>query len=230
MNDSNNRQEPVENSKKRVEKNNPGKTSKHDKKLVDILLFGTQGAGKTQLLYSLQRKDYNKPIESNIETQKVRKGDFWLHGLSRYTVREIGGKNLYLRDTVSLKSHFKESSRLLFVFDGNKLINEFTHYQEGGVISMLLRCYVMPALQEINEGVDDKLKREIIFIATHEDRYSGTSMKKDIILSLIKANEEYRKEANGIRFTFGNNLRGNLFCVDATDPVKVIDLFEQIYK
>ena len=43
-----------------------------------------------------------------------------------------------------------------------------------------------------------------------------------------KANEEYRKVANGTRYPFKKLLRGNLFCVDATDSAQVSKIFKNI--
>lgn len=193
--------------------------------MADFLLFGPQGAGKTQLYYSLQGLDYNDPQQTRQADYKVKKDNlFGRFGLSKYTIHEIGGKSMSLYDKELLHPAFVSNSKLVFVFNGNELINELKNYKQGGLISALLKCYVMPALIDLNR------QQDIFFIATHEDEYYGTEkdMGTEIFNCLEKANEEYRKVANGTRYPFKNLLRGNLFCVDATDSAQVSKIFKDI--
>ena len=197
--------------------------------MADFLLFGPHAAGKTQLYHSLQGLDYNDPQQTSQADYKVKKDTLWgWIGLSKFTIHEIGGKDIYLYDKEFLHQAFMSNSKLVFVFNGNDLIDELKNYKQGGQISALLKCYVMPALM----GKDDDLncEQDIIFIATHEDEYYGTErdMETEIFTCLEKANEEYRKVANGTRYPFKKLLRGNLFCVDATDSAQVSKIFKNI--
>ena len=197
--------------------------------MADILLFGPSAAGKTQLYHSLQGLDYNNPQQTDQGDYKVKKNNFfgWI-GLSKYTIHEIGGKDLYLYNKDFLHDAFWSNSKLVFVFNGNDLIEELKNYKQGGYICSLLRCYVMPALNEKEADLD--CQQDIIFIATHEDEYEGPGMdmKTEIFNCLEKANEEYRKVANGTRYPFKKLLRGNLFCVNATDSMQVGKVFDNI--
>ena len=193
--------------------------------MADILLFGPHAAGKTQLYYSLRNKYYSDPQQTGQADYKVNRDGIvgWL-GLSKYTIHEIGGKDIYLYDQTFLHQAFWENSKLIFVFNGNDLIEELRNYKQGGMISALLRCYVMPALMDMD--------RQLIFIATHEDKYYSQErdMETEIFACIEKANEEYRKVANGTRYPFKKLLRGNLFCVDATDSAQVSKIFKNINK
>ncbi|MBR3743701.1 MAG: hypothetical protein IKN31_01175 [Bacteroidales bacterium] len=115
--------------------------------MADILLFGPQGAGKTQLYYSLRRLNYNKAEETGLEDYKVQKPGLFSWFRRRITIHEMGGKKLWLNQE-SLRQAFKSHSKLVFVFNGNELIKEMENYKEGGYISSLIRCYVMPALEK----------------------------------------------------------------------------------
>ena len=90
----------------------------------------------------------------------------------------------------------------------------------------------MPALKlQYKEGTLDVLKRDIRFIATHEDQYSGLSdMESEIFSKIEKANSEYLKIANALRYPFKELFRGNLFCVDARDCAHVSEVMKQILK
>ena len=120
------------------------------------------------------------------------------------------------------------NSKLVFVFNGNDFIEELKNYKQGGQISALLRCYVMPALMEKEDGLE--YQHEVYFIATHEDEYDGheRDMETELFSRLEIANEEYRKVANGTRYPFKKLLRGNLFCVDAKDSAQVTNIFKNI--
>lgn len=199
--------------------------------MADILLFGPHAAGKTQIYYSLQGMEYTDPLQTDQEEYSIKKdGIFGWIGLSSYSIQEIGGKDIYLYDKKYLNQIFKLNTKLVFVFNGNDLIEELKNYHQGGRISSLIRCFVTPALYE-NES-DDDFRRDIMFIATHEDEYQGSEkdMETEIFTCLEKANEDYRKIANGIRYPFKKLLRGNLFCIDATDSKQVSRVFNQINK
>ena len=88
----------------------------------------------------------------------------------------------------------------------------------------------MPALLE--KVADMDCQKDIIYIATHEDEYKGQEidMETEIYNCLERANEEYRKVANGTRYTFKKLLRGNLFCVNAKDSTQVSKIFDNINK
>ena len=199
--------------------------------MADILLFGPQAAGKTQLYHSLQglTTDF---AETDQADYTVKKDGFlgWI-GLRKYTIHEIGGKDMYLYDKDYLRQAFLSNSNLVFVFNGNEFINELKNYKQGGLISSLLRCYVIPALEK---DADLDCQHNIVFIATHADEYDEEDrdkMKTEIYTCLEKANEEYLKVANGTRYyLFKKLFRGNLFCVNATDPAQVCEVFNSIIK
>ena len=196
--------------------------------MADILLFGPQAAGKTQLYYSLRGLSYEDPRQTGQEDYTVKKDTiFGKLGFSKYTIHEIGGKDIYLNNKGFLNQEFGSNTKILFVFNGIDLIEELKNYKQGGYISSILRCYVMPALAE---DVDKSCQRDIFFIATHEDEYDGEEMDMgtEIFTCLEKANEEYRKVANGTRYPFKKLLRGNLFCVNATDSAQVCKIFKNI--
>ncbi len=193
--------------------------------MADVLLFGPHLAGKTQLYYSLRGKEYNNPIQSDQEDYKAKNSGFWgTMGLSHFSIHEIGGKDIYYRCSDDLEEAFKSSDVLVFVFNGNKFIEELKHYREGGDISSMLRCIVSPALENCNK------QKDIRFIATYEDEYAGqkADMGSEIISCIEHANEEYRKVANSTRYPFKPLMPGNLFCVDARDSKKVKDIFKNI--
>ncbi len=193
--------------------------------MADVLLFGPHLAGKTQLYYSLRGKEYLSPIQTDEEDYKAKNsGVLGALGLSHYSIHEIGGKDVYNQDIEFLEKAFITSGILVFVFNGNKLIEELKHYREGGDISSMLRCIVSPALENCNK------QKDIRFIATYEDEYAGqkADMGSEIISCIEHANEEYRKVANSTRYPFKPLMPGNLFCVDARDSKKVKDLFKNI--
>ncbi len=197
--------------------------------MADILLFGPKNSGKTQLCYSFKGDSYSDPIQTREEDYSVSKGGlFGALGLSNTTIHEIGGKDIYLYDKAFLKDAFAKNKIIVFVFNGNTLIKEMQNYKEGGYITSLISCYVKPALSGV-EG--DNKKFDILFIATHADQYSGASdMESEIFEAMEKANKEYHSVANAIRYPFKDLLRGNIFCVDATNPKDVTKIFEQINK
>lgn len=199
--------------------------------MADILLFGPHWAGKTQLYHSLRRLDYNDPQQTGEADYTVKKENLlgWF-GLSKYSIHETGGKDRFLFDKELLHQAFLSNSKLVFVFNGNEFIDELKNYKQGGQISALLRCYVMPALKEKEADLDSP--QEITFIATHEDEYDGNErdMETEIFTCLEKANEEYRRVANGTRYPFKKLMRGNLYCVDATDSAQVRQIFNTINK
>lgn len=198
--------------------------------MADILLFGPPMAGKTQLYHSLRGQIYNNPQQTGDEEYKVVKFKNialllrWIRGWKINTIREIGGKDKYLYDKEFLHKVFEANSKLVFVFNGNDFIKELENFKCGGLISALLRCYVMPAL-----GED---QRDIFFIATHNDEYEDPEMDMEtkIFTCLESANEEYRIVANGTRYPFKKLLRGNLYCVNAMDQDQVRRVFESINK
>ena len=192
--------------------------------MADYLFFGPHGAGKTQLVHSLKNEAYDNPQETGEEEYKVKKGSFF--GFSKYSIHEIGGKEIYYFNGAFLTDAFKNDKKVVFVFNGNDFINELKNYDEGGLISTILRCYVMPSL----EGAQKQLS--IQFIATFEDQYSGEKpdMQSEIISCIEKANSEYLKIVPAQRYPFKSLLHGNLFCVDARDSNKVRQLFKQITK
>lgn len=199
--------------------------------MADFLLFGPHGAGKTQLFHSLKRLVYNDPQQTGQADYTVKTDTLlgWI-GLSKYTIHEIGGKDIYLHDKEFLHQAFWTNLKLVFVFNGNEFIEELKNYHQGGQISAILRCYVMPALMEKEAEFDRQ--HDFVFIATHVDEYKGNErdMETEIFTCLEKANEEYRKVANGTRYSFKTILRGNLFCVDATDFDQVSKVFKNIKK
>lgn len=194
--------------------------------MADVLLFGPQAAGKTQLYYSLRGKEYLNPIQTNKEDYRAKNsGILGAVGLSHFSIREVGGKNFFLyHDLKSLEDVFNTSDKLVFVFNGNEFINELRNYREGGYISSMLRCYVSPALENCNK------QKDIRFIATFEDEYSGQKddMASEIISCIEHANEDYRIVANSTRYPFKPLILSNLFCVDARDSKKVKDIFKNI--
>lgn len=199
--------------------------------MADILLFGPQAAGKTQLYHSLRGVEYNDPQQTGQEDYKVNKDNLlgWF-GLSKYTIHEIGGKKLFNVSKEFFHQAFLSNSKLIFVFNGNEFIDELRNYKQGGEISALLRSYIMPALKENESDLDSP--RDITFIATHEDEYNGEErdMETEIFSFMEKANEEYCKVANSTRYPFKKLMRGNLFCVDATDSAQVSEVFKKINK
>ncbi len=200
--------------------------------MADILLFGPQNSGKTQLYYSLKGEEYSDPQQTDRDEYKVNKNGLlgWM-GFSNYSIYEIGGKDLFLSNKEFLHNSFMSNDRLIFVFNGNELIDEIKNYKQGGYISSMLRCSIMPVLDKINAAAPNN-PRDITFIATHEDEYEGTArdMGTEIYARLEEANEKYLKEANGERYPFKKIMRGNLFCLDATDSDQVKKVFKHINK
>ena len=144
----------------------------------------------------------------------------------KITLQEIGGKDIFLRSEKKLREAFTKNKKLVFVFNGNELIEESQQYQQGGYISCLLKCYVLPLLEENGSNRES----DLFFIATHKDNYKNIEkdMAAAIMSGLSHANEEYRKVANAFRYPFISLMRGNLFCVDARDYEQVNNVFQQI--
>ncbi len=192
--------------------------------MADYLLFGPHRSGKTQLVHSLNNEPYDNPQETGDVEYKVKRGTFLGSlGFSKFSIHEIGGKDLYYKKGF-LTDAFKNDKRVIFVFNGNEFIRELKNYKEGGLISTILRCHVMPSLE------DAQNKQPIQFIATYEDQYSGekTDMHSEIINCIERANTEYLRIVPAQRYPYKSLLHGNLFCVDATDSNKVRQLFKQI--
>jgi hypothetical protein len=195
--------------------------------MADYLLFGPHYAGKTQLVYSLRGEEYTNPQQTGEEEYSVKKGTFWgVFGLSKYSVHEIGGKEKYYFNKEFLANAFNADQNVVFVFNGNDFINELRNYEEGGLISTILRCYVMPALKESERN------NSVQFIATFEDEYCGEKpdMHSEIISCIEKANAEYLQVVSAQRYPFKTLIHGNLYCVDARNKNRVRELFKQIEK
>ena len=195
--------------------------------MADILLFGPHMSGKTQLCYSLQGKEYLEPRQTDQEDYRAKKSGFWgAIGVSKFSLHEVGGKDIYYLNVDFLEKVFQENEKLVFVFNGNEFIDELRDYQKGGFISTLLRCYVVPALEKCEK------QKSIRFVATYADQYVGekSDMASEIFACMERANEEYRSVANSKRYPFQTLLNGNLDCVDARDSQTVKELFKSIYK
>lgn len=193
--------------------------------MADYLLFGPHYAGKTQLVHSLRNEAYDNPQQTGEEEYKVKKDSFLgFLGFSNNSIHEVGGKEKYYFNKDFLSDAFKNDQKVVFVFNGNDFIRELKNYEEGGLISTILRCYVMPSLDAAQK------QQSIQFIATFEDQYSGEKpdMQSEIINCIERANSDYLKIVSAQRYPFKSLLHGNLFCVDARDCNKVRQLFKQI--
>lgn len=216
---------------------------------VRILLIGRPSAGKTTMAKIMSEEE----VPANYSATNVPKeydakdGNFFFN-IGHTKIIDTGGND---QNKLNVWSRYSWNY-IFYVFNGNEFLKELDAPWNGGPIGAELRHDLRPIFDverikkskkqylspedyeqwerdefpriesRINNHLVDGVHDKVMFIATYSDKCVGNM--KDLILQKIeRAKNEY---IYGMRYFFYKQLTSKLYCINATNPKEVKDLFK----